>query len=173
MLPGERASLAAYVPAGEGKCLIVLLYQHRQPLGENTSRALLYVAMTRGRESNQAYLYERIAGEGLHEHAEQTTGVHVASRGGSRAAAQLVRAIIANLHEQARTAHHIAAETSDPGQLPDRIHRLFDRRATAVATRRNRYQAWCRQASDWVIDRQLSRDQQLSRSRSRDYVIDL
>ena len=112
------------------------LYQHRQPLGENTSRALLYVAMTRGRESNQAYLYERIAGEGEHEHAEQTTGVHVARRGGSRAAAQLVRAIIANLHEQARTAHHIAAETSDPGQLPDRIHRLFDRRATAVATRR-------------------------------------
>ena len=26
-------------------------------LGENTTRALLYVAMTRGRESNTAYLY--------------------------------------------------------------------------------------------------------------------
>jgi hypothetical protein len=31
-------------------------------LGESTSRALLYVALTRGRESNAAYLYERTAG---------------------------------------------------------------------------------------------------------------
>jgi hypothetical protein len=33
----------------------------------------------------------------------------------------------------------------------------------------------CRQASDWAIDRQLSRDQQLSRSQDRglDYGIDL
>jgi ATP-dependent exoDNAse (exonuclease V) alpha subunit len=36
-------------------------------LGETTSRALLYVALTRGRESNQAYLYERRAGETEHE----------------------------------------------------------------------------------------------------------
>ena len=28
-------------------------------LGENTTRAALYVAMTRGREANNAYLYER------------------------------------------------------------------------------------------------------------------
>ena len=41
-------------------------------LGENTSRALLYVAMTRGRDTNRAYLYERIAGEGDHEHAQPT-----------------------------------------------------------------------------------------------------
>jgi hypothetical protein len=45
-------------------------------LGETTSRATLYVAMTRGRESNTAYVYERIAGEGEHEHA-QPDGLHV------------------------------------------------------------------------------------------------
>ena len=118
---------------------------------------------------------ERLAGEGEHEHAQPTPGVHVARRGTGRDASQLVRAIIANHDDQARTAHHIAAETDDRGQLPDRVQGLLDRRAKAVATRRNHYQAWCRQASDWAIDRQLSRDQQLSRSRgqSRDYGLEL
>ena len=143
-------------------------------LGDTTSRALLYVAMTRGRESNQAYLYERIAGEGEHEHA-QPDGLHVMRRGTSHDAAQLVRGTIANHDEQARTAHHIAAENTDREQLPDRVQGLLDRRAKAVATRRNHYRAWCRQANDWAIDRQLSRDQQLSRSRgqSRDYGLEL
>jgi hypothetical protein len=144
-------------------------------LGDTTSRALLYVAMTRGRESNTAYLYERLAGEGEHEHAQPTPGVHVARRGSGREAAQLMRGIIANHDEQAHTAHHIAAQTSDREQLPDRVQGLLDRRANAVAIRRNHYQAWCRQASDWALDRQLSRDQQLSRSRDQglDYGIDL
>ena len=96
-------------------------------------------------------------------------------RGTSRDAAQLVRAIIANHDDQACTAHDIAAETPDREPLPDRVRWVLDRRAKAVATRRNHYQAWCRQANDWVIDRQLSRDQQLSRSRgqSRDYGLEL
>ena len=101
--------------------------------------------------------------------------MHVARRGTSRDAAHLVRAIIATHDEQARTAHDIAAETPDREPLPDRVRWVLDRRAKAVATRRNHYQAWCRQASDWAIDRQLSRDQQLSRSRgqSRDYGLEL
>ena len=65
-------------------------------LGENTSRNLLYVALTRGREHNHAYLYERQAGETDHEHADQQPGVHVARRGTNRQAAHLVRGIIAN-----------------------------------------------------------------------------
>ena len=136
-------------------------------LGDTTRRALLYVALTRGRESNTAYLYERLAGEGDHEHAQPTPGVHVARRGSGREADQLVRAIIANHDEQTHTAHHIAAENTDREQLPDRVQGLLDRRANAVAIRRNHYQAWCRQASDRVLDRQLSRDQQLSRSRDQ------
>lgn len=31
-------------------------------LGENSTRALLYVGMTRGRDSNTAYLYQRTSG---------------------------------------------------------------------------------------------------------------
>jgi hypothetical protein len=144
-------------------------------LGEKCSRALLYVAMTRGRDTNHAYLYERIAGEGDHEHAQPTPGVHEARRGSSREAAVLVRAIIANHDQRARTAHDIAAETPDPRQLPDRVQSVLDRRANAVATRRNHYQAACRQARDVVIDRQLSHDRHLSHSRdqSLDYGLDL
>ena len=59
-------------------------------LGETTTRNLLYVAMTRGRESNQAYLYERRAGETEHEYAE-APGVHAMRRGNSHDASQLVR----------------------------------------------------------------------------------
>ena len=98
-------------------------------LGENTSRALLYVAMTRGRDTNNAYLYERIAGEGDHEHAQPPHGCTWPRRGTSRDAAQLVRAIIATHDEQARTAHDIAAgtdrdrcPTASLGARPPRPH---------------------------------------------------
>ena len=88
-------------------------------LGENTSRNLLYVALTRGRDTNHVYLYERVAGEGEHEHTQPAPGVHVPRRGSGRDAAHLMRAIIANRDEQARTAHDIAAQTEDREQLPD------------------------------------------------------
>ena len=78
-----------------------------------------------------------------------------------------MRGIIANHDEQTHTAHHIADENTDREQLPDRVQRLLDRRANAVAHPAKPLQAWCRQASDWALDRQLSRDQQLSRSRDQ------
>lgn len=91
-------------------------------LGENTARALLYVAMTRGRDTNTAYLHERIAGESEHT---QPSGVHVLRRGTTRQAAQLARSLIANHDEQARTAHEIAAEGPDNSALPERCVASF------------------------------------------------
>jgi len=44
-------------------------------LGETTTRNLLYVALTRGRESNNAYLYERQAGETEHDTPENLSPV--------------------------------------------------------------------------------------------------
>ena len=96
-------------------------------LGETTGRNLLYVALTRGRDANTAYLYERIA-EGDHEHAEQPDSLHVMRRGTSHDAAQLVRGIIATRDDRARTAHQVAAST-DREDLPDRVRSLSDRRA--------------------------------------------
>jgi hypothetical protein len=141
-------------------------------LGETTNRALLYVAMTRGRESNQAYLYERIAGEGEHEHAQPTPGVYVARRGSGRDAAHLVRAILANRDEQARTAHHIAAETPDPDQLPERVQWALDRRVNAVRARQRTHRQWVDQTQQQAIDRQRWIDRHLSRDRSQDRGLD-
>jgi conjugative relaxase-like TrwC/TraI family protein len=147
-------------------------------LGETTSRALLYVALTRGRESNAAYLYERKAGETEHEHA-QPDGLHIARRGSGREAAQFVRAIIAIRDEQAHTAHHIAAQAPDCNHLPDRVRRLLDRRARAVHRRHAAYQNWCHANAEQLVERQrwidqhLSRSQQHSRERGLDYGLGL
>ena len=143
-------------------------------LGENTSRAPLYVAMTRGRESNTGYLYERVAGEGEHEHA-QPDGLHAMRRGTGRDAAHLVRAMIANHDDQARTAHDIAADTPDPGQLPDRVQWVLDRRANAVQARRTAYRHWVDAMQEQAADRERWIDQQLSRSRDQglDYGLEL
>ncbi|WP_343575576.1 helicase C-terminal domain-containing protein [Mycobacterium sp.] len=112
-------------------------------LGEHTSRNLLYVAMTRGRESNHVYLHDRHGGEGDHEH-RQDPGTHTLRRGTPSQAAQLVRAILAHRDDQARTAHDIA-DRAVRGQLPERVQDFIDRRSSAVQARRSahltRYQS--------------------------------
>lgn len=107
-------------------------------LGENTTRALLYVAMTRGRDANSAYLHERIAGENEHG---QPDAVHIPRRGTSRDAAQLARALIANHDEQARTAHQIAQD-AEASALPEPVRSLLRRRSDALQQRRTTYQQW-------------------------------
>jgi hypothetical protein len=84
-------------------------------LSDRANRASAYVALTRGRDTNAAYLWEKIAGEDDHEHAEHTAGVHVARRGTSREAAALLRTI-AGRDERDRTVMATAAETS-PARL--------------------------------------------------------
>jgi conjugative relaxase-like TrwC/TraI family protein len=145
-------------------------------LGEKTSRNLLYVALTRGRESNTAYLYERRAGETEHEHAAQLEpSVHVARRGTSREAAHLVRAIIGNRDDQARTAHDIAAHTHDRTQLPQRVQHLLDQHTNAVQTRRRIYRQSIQVTVDERIEQQRFIDAHLSRDREQglDYGLEL
>jgi hypothetical protein len=92
---------------------------------------MMYVAMTRGRDTNSAYLYQRAAEQeyGL----EAPLGAHVLDRGTTGHAARLLRAIIAN-HDQPITAHDIAAQALGAA-LPERVRRLHDRRAAAVQRR--------------------------------------
>jgi hypothetical protein len=98
-------------------------------LGENTTRALLYVAMSRGRDSNTAYLYERIA---EHEYGSHDShDVHVMQRVSSRQAGQLVRSIIASHDDRPITAHDVAAQTFGAAP-PERVRRLADGRPTKV-----------------------------------------
>jgi conjugative relaxase-like TrwC/TraI family protein len=143
-------------------------------LGERTTRNLLYVAMTRGKESNQAYLYERIAGEGEHEHGDPEPGVHVARRGTSHQAAVLVRGIIGNRDDRARTAHQVATDT-DRKQLPERVAEHLDRRTTAVQARRDAVRHQRNVLAQELVDRQRFIDRHLSRSQgqSSSYGLDL
>jgi hypothetical protein len=101
--------------------------------------------------------------------------VHVTRRGSGREAVQLVRAIIANHDDQARTAHNVAAETADRSELPERVRRLLDHRTDAVHARRVTYQHWCEALAEQARERQRWIDQHLSRTRDRglDYGIDL
>ena len=87
-------------------------------LGKNTKRPMLYVAMTRGRETNDAYLYERATEQeyGLNPQP----GADVMDRGTAAHAGRLARAIIAN-HDQPITAHQVAARTRAPHPRPPRI----------------------------------------------------
>jgi hypothetical protein len=140
-------------------------------LGENTTRCLLYVAMTRGRHTNTAYLYERSIGEGEYGHHEPG-GTHVTSRGTCRDAAGLLRAVLAN-HDQAPvTAHDYAAQT--PGAaLPDRVRSLLNRRTTAARRRRATYETWRSDAESHAQSMSRARERAHSRDRSPDTGIEL
>jgi hypothetical protein len=135
-------------------------------LGENTTRSMLYVAMTRGRETNGAYFYERAT--------EQEYGLdalpraHVMDRGTAEHAGRLARAIIAN-HDQPITAHDAAAQTPSAA-LPERVRRIHDRRASTVQRRRATYQSWQGDAQSFA--RAMTTARERHNSRSRDQSLD-
>jgi conjugative relaxase-like TrwC/TraI family protein len=139
-------------------------------LGENTTRSLLYVAMTRGRHTNTAHLYQRIT---EHEYGHQEPdGTHLTSRGNSRDAAGLIRAIIANHDPTPVTAHDYAAQT--PGAaLPDRVRSLLNLRTTAAHRRRATYEAWRAEAQTHSQTMSRARERAASRDRSPDIGIEL
>jgi hypothetical protein len=140
-------------------------------LGENTTRCLLYVAMTRGRHTNTAYLYERTIGDSEYGHQEPA-GTHLTFRGTSRNAADIVRAVLANHDPTSVTAHDYAAQT--PGAaLPDRVRSLLNRRTTAARRRRATYEIWRTGAETHAQAVSRARERGHSRDRSPDTGIEL
>jgi hypothetical protein len=107
-------------------------------LSETVTRALVYVAISRGRDANTAYLYQRAT---EHEYKEEPSeGAHVMQRGSGHHAGRLLRAIIAN-DEQPVTAHDIAQATADDS-LPERVRAAKERRVVRVGSRQADYQRW-------------------------------
>jgi hypothetical protein len=142
-------------------------------LGENTTRSLLYVAMTRGRHTNTAHLYERTIGDSEYGHHEPD-GTHLTNRGTSRDAASLIRAILANHDQTPVTAYDYAAQT--PGAaLPDRIRSPLNRRTTSAHRRRATYETWRTEAENHAqsMSRACERATSKSRDRSPDTGIEL
>ena len=140
-------------------------------LGETTSRALLYVAMTRGRESNTAYLYQRAAGEADQEHRERED-LHLASRGSDRDAAHLMRNVIGAHDEHANTAHDVSA-TTERRHLPEPVRLLVDSRAKARERRQRGYSNWQQQTQTVKSDNERWREQQVTWASSPDNSIHL
>jgi hypothetical protein len=121
--------------------------------------------MTRGRDTNTAYLHERIAGENEHS---QPDSVHIVRRGTTRQAAQLARTLIANHDEQARSAHDIAAQVADDSALPERVGSLLRRRLDAIQQRHTTYQQWCDASTGLNINDGRRVDQHIDRSHDKD-----
>lgn len=137
-------------------------------LGENTSRALLYVALTRGRDNNTAHLYQRTSGD--HEPGvQEADGTHVKHRGDSHEAADLIGGILTNHDQPAVTAHDHAARTPSAA-LPDRVGRLLDRRRSAVQRRRESPETCSTEAQDYV--QSTGRDREHAASTCRDQSTD-
>ena len=108
-------------------------------LGENTSRSMLYVAMTRARDVNTAYFYERTIE--VEYGAAPADGPHVLQRGTRQQAGQLARIILEAHDDVPVTAHQVAA-TTPRHLLPDRVAGLLDRRSTERGDRGTDYTQW-------------------------------
>ena len=146
-------------------------------LADTASRNLAYVALTRGRAANHAYLYQRDLADADHTHrhdlagGEDAEGVHLARRGTPTEAARALRQVIGR-DEPAQTAHQIAADT--PAQfLPERVASLVAEHQHAVIRRRSTYQKTQRAQRDRALDRHQGLDRSRSHSREQDSGYDL
>lgn len=142
-------------------------------LADTATRHLVYVALTRGRDTNHAYLYERAVGEGDHQHRNPTEPdrVHLAHRGTPTQAARALRQVIGR-DEPAQTAHQIAADT--PAQLlPERVASLVAEHHRAVTARLSSHRKAQRRQQDRALDRTLGLDRSHSRSREQEQGYDL
>ena len=143
-------------------------------LAETASRNLAYVALTRGRAANHAYLYQRDQAEGDHTHSrdlDAADGVHLARRGTPTQAACALRQVIGR-DTPARTAHQIAADT--PTQhLPELVASLVTEHQHAVTRRRSTYQKTQRAHQDRALDRHLGLDRSHHREQEHDSGYDL
>jgi conjugative relaxase-like TrwC/TraI family protein len=108
-------------------------------LGEGASRAMAYVAMTRGRHNNEAFLYQKLHQEADHEHAKPVTSpaIHQMRRGNKYSAEHHFKQILGN-DDRPRTMH-AEAERTDSTLLPDAVAEVIQRHE---ARRRARMAAW-------------------------------
>jgi len=136
-------------------------------LGETTTRQMLYVALTRGRHTNTAYLYERTT---EHEHGrEPSDHVHLMQRGTTHHAGHLIRAIIANHDNRVITAHGTAAQSVNT-QLPERVQNLLHRRTAAVHRRRQAFQRWRAEIQSYTQAIAKARERHAQRSQDQSLV---
>lgn len=101
---------------------------------ERAHKGLAYVGLTRGRDTNHAYLYTRDAEEADHAHGERTPGVHVGRRGTAREAAALLSQIVGRDTRDQTAA--VAAADTDRELLTEPVVDLLEARTRARAAAR-------------------------------------
>ena len=100
---------------------------------ERAHKGLAYVGLTRGRDTNHAYLYTRDAEEADHAHGE-LTDVHVQKRGTAREAAALLAQILGRDVRDETAA--VAAADTDRELLSEPVVDLLEARTRARAAAR-------------------------------------
>jgi ATP-dependent exoDNAse (exonuclease V) alpha subunit len=136
-------------------------------LGDTASRNLLYVAMSRGRARNTAYLYQRPTEQ---EHGPSAPAP--AWRGDAADARQRLTELIAGTVERPRTAHDVAARTTNSA-LPTYLQHVTERRRTAMLRRQGEHRAWRQTVRMAAAERATDRARDASRSRSADEGLEL
>jgi conjugative relaxase-like TrwC/TraI family protein len=118
-------------------------------LGEGASRAMAYVAMTRGRHTNHAYLYRKLSQEADHQHATPIAApqIHQLRRGSKYAAAQAFRTIVAN--DDRPTTMHAHAEHTPTELLPDIVAEMLERNQQRRSTRRTIWKEHLKTVESW------------------------
>jgi hypothetical protein len=123
---GNRWRVTA-VSAETNRVAAERLTDNARVIGGGATRAMAYVAMSRGRDTNQAYIYTRDSAEADHDHRQPVVSgeLHELRRGTKYSAAHYLRSIIAN-DDQPRTMH-VEAQRTGRALLPNTIGRLLDR----------------------------------------------
>ncbi|MCU1701125.1 MAG: ATP-dependent exoDNAse [Mycobacterium sp.] len=113
-------------------------------LADSATRAMAYVAMSRGRDTNQAYLYTRDTAEADHHHSATPAGgeLHQLRRSTKYEAAHHLRSIIAN-DDRAHTMH-LEAQQAGRELLPAAIQGVLDRHDQRLIARA---EAWRQHAA--------------------------
>jgi hypothetical protein len=124
-------------------------------LGEGASRAMLYVAMTRGRHNNEAFLYQRFVNEADHDHSQPVSSdtVHFARRDNKYSAAHRFRVLLAN-DDRPRTMH-AEAERAEPHLLPEVVAERLKRHEERRLARRTAWQTHVRNTEAWLTAGEL------------------
>ena len=118
-------------------------------LGEGASRAMAYVAMTRGRHNNEAFLYQKFSNEADHEHAKPVAapGIHHTRRGNKYSAEHHFKRILHN-DDRPRTMH-AEAERTERHLLPEVVAEVIERNEARRRARRAAWHAHVKTAQVW------------------------
>jgi hypothetical protein len=140
-------------------------------LADGATRAMAYVAMSRGRDTNEAYIYTRDTAEADHDHTSPTADgrFHQLRRGTKYSAAHHLRNIASN-DDRPRTMH-VEAQQADCELLPNTIHELLDRHDHRLIARTEAWRQHAAAARDFRAagERMMSgADRTSDRSRATD-----